>query len=64
MKYALAIAALLIACTPAGAQPSEFKAMTDETGCNSSYSEEKRADVFASRYKDKPMTVIGDESDP
>ena len=36
-----------------------FIAMLGETGCASKYSDEKKADIFEAKYKDKQMTVNG-----
>ena len=41
-------------------QVVEFRTMLADTGCDSRYSEEKRADLFASRYKGQRMTVTGE----
>jgi hypothetical protein len=37
-----------------------FDDMLAETGCKSKYSDEKKADLFASRYKGRSMTVFGE----
>jgi hypothetical protein len=36
-----------------------FTAMRAETGCGSKYSDEKKADLFEAKYKDKQMMVTG-----
>jgi hypothetical protein len=36
-----------------------FAAMRAETGCDSKYSDEKKADLFEAKYKDKQITVTG-----
>ena len=36
-----------------------FTAMLGETGCDSKYSDEKKADIFEAKYKGKQMTVSG-----
>ena len=41
------------------APPLSFVAMNKETGCDSKNSVEKRADIFAAKYKGQPMTVTG-----
>jgi len=38
----------------------EFHNMLADTGCDSRYSREKQADLFASRYKGQRMTVTGE----
>lgn len=46
----------------AGAQTpnAAFQQMLAETGCTSKYSDDKKADIYASRWKGKQMTVIGE----
>jgi hypothetical protein len=34
--------------------------MLAETGCKSKYSDDKKADIYASRWKGKQMTVVGE----
>jgi hypothetical protein len=38
----------------------EFRNMLADTGCDSRYSKEKQADLFASRYKGQRMMVTGE----
>jgi hypothetical protein len=37
-----------------------FAEMLSETGCESKYSDEKKADLFAANYKDRQMSVTGE----
>jgi len=39
---------------------AEFMRMLAETGCNSKYSDGKKADLFDANYKNKSMTVTGE----
>jgi hypothetical protein len=39
--------------------PASFADMLADTGCESRFSDEKKADLFASQYKDHLMTVSG-----
>ncbi len=48
-----------VGTVPATGQSDSFTAMLGETGCDSKYSEDKKADIFESKYKDKQMTVNG-----
>jgi hypothetical protein len=59
----LAISALsIVALMPAKAAPNNiaFMQMLADTGCKSRYSDDKKADLFASNYKNKQMTVTGE----
>jgi len=63
-KSVLAAIVFLLAplvTVPAMGQPGNagFTAMRAETGCDSKYSEEKKADLFEAKYKDKQMMVTG-----
>jgi hypothetical protein len=63
-KSVLAAIVFLLAplvTVPAMGQPGNagFTAMRAETGCNSKYSDEKKADLFEAKYKDKHMMVTG-----
>jgi hypothetical protein len=37
-----------------------FQQMLAETGCTSKFSDEKKADLYATRWKGKQMTVVGE----
>jgi hypothetical protein len=39
---------------------ASFLQMLAETGCDSRYSDDKKADLFAQRWKGKSMTVTGE----
>jgi hypothetical protein len=48
---------------PAAAQEANWRALEAETGCQSRYSDDKKADIFAANYKDREMTVTGQVAD-
>jgi hypothetical protein len=52
----------VITVIPAAGQAggTGFAALVAETGCQSKYSDEKKADIFDAKYKDKEMTVTGE----
>jgi hypothetical protein len=67
MKYLPALAAAVVmSITPAAAQYKNnnangaFLQMLAETGCESKYSDDKKADLYATKYKGKQMTVTGE----
>ena len=65
MRSALITAALIgFASVPVSAQgiSADFVNILAETGCESRYTEDKRADLFATKYKNKEMTVFGEVS--
>jgi hypothetical protein len=41
------------------ADTSQTVAMIKETGCKSKYSDEKKADIYAAKYKDQRLTALG-----
>ena len=53
----------ILACLVAPARGQrgelEFESLVEETGCESTYSDEKKVDLFSTKYKDKEMTVTG-----
>jgi hypothetical protein len=46
----------------ASAKANDFTKMLSDTGCNSPYSDERKADIFAQNYKNHTMTVTGEIS--
>jgi hypothetical protein len=67
MKCLLISAAIsVVLLTPAAAQSAKpnaaFLQMIAETGCESKYSDDKKADLFAKRWHGTPMTVTGEVS--
>jgi hypothetical protein len=53
--------AITFVVTPALAQANaEFRRMIADTGCDNRYSDDKRADLFTTQYRGKPMTVTGE----
>lgn len=64
------LAAVLLVLAPSVTLPAMaqqgglgFATMLAETGCESKYSDEKKADVFEAKYKNKEMTVSGEIAD-
>jgi hypothetical protein len=41
----------------------DFLDMLAQTGCESKYSDDKKADLYASRWKGTPMTIVGEIAD-
>ena len=39
--------------------PVTWRSMVDETGCNSQYSDERKLDLYRTKYDEHPMTVVG-----
>jgi hypothetical protein len=67
MKCLLISAAIsVVLLTPVAAQSAKpnaaFLQMIAETGCESKYSDDKKADLFATRWRGTPMTVTGEVS--
>jgi hypothetical protein len=67
MKCLLISAAIsVVLLTPAAAQSAKpnaaFLQMIAETGCESKYSDDKKADLFEKRWHGTPMTVTGEVS--
>jgi ribosomal protein L21E len=62
LKIIVATALTVALTVPAAAQNADFLSMVNETGCSSKFSDDKKADIYASRYKGKTMTVTGEVS--
>lgn len=45
---------------PGGRPNAEFIQMLNQTGCESKFSDEKKADIFLHRYKGRQMIVTGE----
>jgi hypothetical protein len=61
LSAALALSAALIVPTHDGAQlNSGYLQMLADTGCDSKYSEQKRADLFNQFYYKRPSSVIAE----
>jgi hypothetical protein len=52
--------ALVLTTAAVHAQAINFAGMLADTGCNSKYSDDKKADLFASKYQNREMIVTGE----
>jgi hypothetical protein len=59
MKRALFAVAMALLVAPVAAHAGDYKTMEAETGCKSKASDEKKADVFKTKYDGQPMTITG-----
>ena len=44
----------------APAYSQDFQTMANDTGCQSRFSDDKKADIFATKYKGREITVTGE----
>jgi hypothetical protein len=63
-KLMTTVAAIAVAATTAQAQRpnSAFLAMLSDTGCDSRYSDDKKAFLYQQNYQGREMTVVGEVS--
>jgi hypothetical protein len=45
--------------SPAHASNDQFRQMLAQTGCDSKYNDDKKADLYSANYEGKPMSVTG-----
>jgi hypothetical protein len=64
-RFLISVAMSTVLLTPAAAAQQtrnhpKFHQMLSDTGCNSRFSDEKKADLFAERYQGLTLTVTGE----
>jgi hypothetical protein len=60
LRSLIAAVVVLASIMPATAQNSEFGRLLADTGCDSKYSDDKKADLFKTNYYNREMTISGE----